>query len=75
MLCTFSDMTHSEIIDQWPSLGAFADDLRIQYGTAKAMRRRDAIPAKYWTIVEAKAAERGLANVSLQVLANARAAA
>lgn len=64
-------MTHSEIISLWPSLSDFADDLGIQYGTAKAMRRRDSIPPEYWIAVTDKAKERGLDGVSLEALAEA----
>ncbi|WP_439273569.1 hypothetical protein [Pseudochrobactrum sp. HB0163] len=64
-------MTHSEIIDLWPSLAEFARDLCIPYGTAKAMRRRDSIPAQYWNAVVAYADHRAISNVDLQVLADA----
>lgn len=64
-------MSHSATIDLWPSLSAFAEDLSIAYGTAKQMRRRGSIPAQYWTVVVAKAAERGLERVTLEALAQA----
>jgi hypothetical protein len=61
--------THTEIINLWPTLSDFADDLGIAYGTAKAMRRRASIPVDYWRLAVAKAAERGIAGVTLDALA------
>ena len=62
-------MTHSDIINLWPSLAAFAQDIGVPYVTAKAMRRRGSIPAPYWIRVVACARERGIANVNLDRLA------
>lgn len=62
-------MTHTEIINLWPSLTEFAEDHGIAYGTAKAMRRRSSIPATYWTDTVTKAKARGLKGVTLEVLA------
>jgi hypothetical protein len=64
-------MTHSDIINLWPSLGEFASDLGVKYGTAKAMRRRNSIPPEHWCRIVAKADERGLTDVSLESLAHA----
>lgn len=64
-------MTHSDIIDLWPSLAAFANDLAVPYGTAKAMRRRNSIPAQYWNLVTARATLRSIEGVGLQELADA----
>lgn len=64
-------MTHSDIIDQWPSLAEFARDLSVPYGTAKAMRRRGSIPAQYWNSTVASAARRSINGVGLQQLADA----
>ncbi len=63
-------MTHAFIIDLWPSLADFAQDLAIPYGTAKAMRRRGSIPAQYWNIVD-RANARSISGVCLQALADA----
>lgn len=68
-------MTHSDIIDQWPSIGAFAADLDVPYGTAKAMRRRQSIPPAYWKVVVAKARARRIKGVTLEALTQAKAAA
>ena len=71
MNSTFAAMTHAAIINKWPSLSAFADDLGIQYGTAKAMRRRGTIPSEHWLAIIIKASERKIEGVSLEVLAAA----
>lgn len=64
-------MTHAEIINKWPSLSDFADDLGVQYGTAKAMRRRASIPPEHWLTIIGKATEREIEGVTLEVLASA----
>lgn len=66
-------MTHSEIISLWPSLSAFASDIDVEYGTAKAMRRRSSIPSGKWVRVVEKAVERGIKGVTYEVLAVAAA--
>lgn len=72
MICTLSIMTHADIINRWPSLGEFAADLSIAYGTAKAMRRRGSIPSEYWPGVVQSAARRGIAGVSLERLVSVK---
>lgn len=62
-------MSHVEIINKWPSLSAFADDLGLQYGTAKAMRRRGSIPPENWLTTVNKAAEREIDGVTFDALA------
>lgn len=62
-------MSHTEIINRWPSLSAFASDLGIAYGTAKAMRRRGSIPPTYWPTMVAKAKTRKLSGITLEALA------
>lgn len=64
-------MTHVQIINLWPSLSDFASDIGVQYGTAKAMRRRGSVPPEHWLCMTVKAAERGIAGVSLEALASA----
>jgi hypothetical protein len=68
-------MSHTEIIDKWPSLSDFAADLAIPYGTAKAMRRRGSIPASYWAAVVKRAGQRSIDGVTLEALARAKAVA
>ncbi|WP_117395638.1 hypothetical protein [Maritalea myrionectae] len=62
-------MTHASLIDNWPSLSEFAADIGIKYGTAKAMRRRGAIPANRWAAVVSAAEERGYEQVTFEKLA------
>tara|TARA_R110002020_G_scaffold467027_4_gene690182 strand:+ start:3033 stop:3254 length:222 start_codon:yes stop_codon:yes gene_type:complete len=66
-------MTHADIINLWPSLSAFAEDLGVPYVTAKAMRRRMSIPASYWVRMIEAAAARDIAGVTLADLAHAAA--
>ena len=61
-------MTHEHIINLWPSLSDFAADIRVAYGTAKAMRRRGSIPPQYWAALINKAVERGIKPVSFETL-------
>jgi hypothetical protein len=67
-------MTHAEIINCWPTLSDFADDVAVAYGTAKAMRRRDSIPSEHWIAVVAGAQQRGISGINLEALAQAAAA-
>jgi hypothetical protein len=67
-------MTHADIINLWPSLTDFAADLSVEYGTAKAMRRRGSIPSEYWLAVVRKAESREIDGVTLEALAAAVAA-
>jgi hypothetical protein len=67
-------MTHTDLINLWPSLSVFADDLSIEYGTAKAMRRRNSIPPAHWVLMVDKAKARKIRGVTEKVLALAVAA-
>ena len=67
-------MTHTEIIDAWPSTrkdlyGIFAADLGIDRGQARGFRHRNKIPPAYWTRVVAKAKARKIRGVTWEVLA------
>lgn len=68
MICTLGVMTHADIINSWPTLAEFAADLSVEYGTAKAMRRRGSIPPKYWPQIVTKAADREIAGVTAEAL-------
>jgi hypothetical protein len=63
-------MTHSDLINCWPSLSAFAEDIGVDYGTAKAMRRRGSIPSGYWKHAVIGAASREIPGVTYEVLAD-----
>lgn len=73
MICTLSVMSHIHIIEKWPTLSEFAADLGVPYGTAKAMKRRGSIPAERWVDVVEKAKARRIKNITLEVLALAKA--
>jgi hypothetical protein len=66
-------MTHADLINLWPSLASFAEDLGVQYVTAKAMRRRESIPAGYWLQMIDCASRREIEGVTLDALARAAA--
>jgi len=66
--------SHREVIDLWPSLTAFAADVGVAYGTAKAMRRRDSIPDYLWVTVVTAASARELTDVNYELLAQLAAA-
>lgn len=68
IICTLHDMTHADIINLWPSLAEFAADLSVEYGTAKAMRRRSSIPPKYWPAVVTKSSERDIEGITAEAL-------
>lgn len=62
-------MTHADLINLWPSLSVFADEIGAHYETAKAMRRRASIPPGYWVRVVDAAKRRGFADVTYERLA------
>ncbi|HLP67381.1 MAG TPA: hypothetical protein VK181_07665 [Rhizobium sp.] len=67
-------MTHTDIINSWPTLTDFANDLGVAYGTAKAMRRRGSIPSEHWLAVVSGAEARSIPGITLEALAKAAAA-
>lgn len=62
-------MKHVDLINKWPSLSAFAGDIGVSYGTAKAMRRRGVVPPEYWVAAVEGAARRDIAGITLSNLA------
>ncbi len=62
-------MSHAAVINLWPSLTAFADDVGVPYVTAKAMRRRGSIPAPYWVRTVEAAHQRAIDGVTHERLA------
>lgn len=64
-----SSMTHAAIINLWPTLSAFSDEIGVPYEAGKGMKRRGSIPAGYWTRVVHAAAARGFIEVTYQRLA------
>ena len=60
------------LIDAWPTIGAFADDLGCGYEAARQMRRRNSIAPEHWPQVVAASERRGLVGVDLSWLAQKR---
>lgn len=65
--------TFRDVIDSWPSLQAFADDLDVAYVTAQVMRHRNSIASKRWQRVVECAGLRGLEGVTYEALAAIKA--
>ena len=65
--------TFRDVIDSWPSLQAFADDLEVAYVTAQVMRHRNSIASKRWQRVVECAGHRGIVGVTYPVLAALKA--
>jgi hypothetical protein len=63
-----SPTSHRDVIDRWPSLRSFADDIGVPYGTAKQMRRRNSIPNEYRVTVVNVAIERQIPGITFELL-------
>lgn len=68
-------MSHRPLIDLWPSIRDFADDIGVSYNTAKHIRRRGMIPDGYWEAAIEGANRRGFKEVTYPLLANIAAKA
>lgn len=68
MYCVGMD-TFSDIIDRWPSLQHYAEDIGVQYVTAQLMRHRNSIASKHWKAVVCGAEKRRIEGVTLEALA------
>ena len=62
-----------DIIDLWPSIRDFANEIGVRYGTAQVMRYRNQLKDEHWQAVVSAAAKRGL-PVTLDMLASIAAA-
>lgn len=60
----------AQIVDLWPSLRVLADDAGVGYETTRQWRLRNSIPAKYWQQLVAAAKMRGIAGITLEMLAD-----
>lgn len=58
----------SDVINRWPSLTAFAADIRVGYVTAQVMRYRNSIAPSHWLDVVRAAERRGYHDVTLDLL-------
>lgn len=62
-------VTHTDIIRLWPTLSAFAADVREERECVRAWRDRNSIPARAFQRVVDAASARGMAGVTYAVLA------
>lgn len=62
------------LIDQWPSIAAFASDIGVSDMHARAMRRRNSVPPEYWSAAVDGALQHGIPDVSYERLAKLAAA-
>ena len=61
------------LIDRWPSPTVFAEDIGVVPQQGHNMKRRNSIPADYWTATIIAAGKRGIDGVDWEVLAQMRA--
>lgn len=68
-------MTHSDLINLWPSLAQFARETGIHYQSVRVYRRNQMIPYWHWEAAIAAAERRGFKGVSYEALAKGAAEA
>ena len=61
-------LSHRDVIDLWPTLRDFADDIGVTYNTAKHMRRRNSIPDAHRAAAIDGAVRRELGELSFELL-------
>jgi hypothetical protein len=61
--------TFSSIISLWPSHAPLAEDMGVPPGHIAVWKRRNSIPARYWTRLVAGASKRDIEGVTLEALA------
>lgn len=61
--------TFTDVINLWPSLSEFADDIGVKYVTAQVMRYRGSIAPTHWSLVAEAAKRRGYHGVTIERLA------
>lgn len=59
----------SHIIDLWPSAAEFGRDISVSDVNARAMKRRNSIPNRYWRSVIDAAGRRGIDGITIEFLA------
>lgn len=57
------------VIEAWPSVGEYGEDIGVDSMHARALKYRDSIPPEYWLRTEAGAAKRGIDGVDIKLLA------
>lgn len=60
--------SHVDIINRWPSLRAYAEEIGVAYGTAQVMRYRGSIHTRHWNAVVSAARKRGWSDVTHELL-------
>jgi len=63
---------HSEVIDKWPSMEVFAQDIEVKFHTVYSWYYRGNIPCKHWSKVIETGKERGI-RITAQALLDASA--
>lgn len=62
-------MSHAPLIRLWPSVQAFADDIRVPRTRAKGMLWRQTVPSEYWDDMIDAATARGFGQaVTYEIL-------
>jgi len=62
--------TFSELIDLWKSLADFAADHGVTLARARMWRRRNSIPAGWWTTTVAAAQKRDIPGITADLMAD-----
>lgn len=66
--------SHREIIELWSSRADLAREVGVDYQTARQWHLRNSIPSEYWCDLVRVAQERGLDQISVDLLATIKAA-
>ena len=64
--------TISALIDEWPTIGEFAEDVGCGYEAARQMRRRESIAPEHWAKVVRASASRSIPGITYEWLASRR---
>lgn len=64
----------SDLINKWPTIGEFADDVGCGYEAARQMRLRESINPKHWISVVSASQRRKIKGVTFEWLASQRVA-
>ncbi len=61
--------TVDEVISRWPTTESFARDLGVKGVTARAWKRRNQIPGRFWLRIETVAKNKGIVGLTTETLA------
>jgi hypothetical protein len=61
-------LTHTQIIDLWPSVGEFAEEMGVNHRTARSWKQRISIPSHYWARLISCALVKGFNSVTPDAL-------